>query len=241
MAIRLVVRLVFLSFFLANCSFPGFESTPADKTPTSKVIPELPTSTFQPENTLESFTTDTPVLINTPSPIETPVLPADPTPTLVPDVWYIIQPGTPLATYNTPHAVAGCSWLGVGGQVFGADSVPVFGLSILVGGTLDSYQVGSLGNTGMETNIGEGGYEITLADHPVDSSGTLWIQIVDSIGKPLSERVAFDTVNDCERNFILINFIQFVSPLPSCSSWTAYMPLITNRTSLLPTSTPLIR
>jgi len=238
MAIRLVVRLVILSFFLANCSFPGFESTPADKTPTSKVIPELPTSTFHPENTLEAYATDTPVLINTPSPTETPVLPTDPTPTLVPDVWYIIQPGTPLATYNTPHAAAGCSWLGVGGQVFGADSVPVLGLSILVGGTLDGYRVGSLGNTGMETNIGEGGYEITLADYPVDSSGTLWIQIVDSIGKPLSEKVAFDTVNDCERNFILINFIQFVSSLPSGSSWTAYLPLITNQTSLLPTPTP---
>jgi hypothetical protein len=126
----------------------------------------------------------------------------------------------------------------VGGQVFGPDTTPVFGLSILVGGTLDGYQVGSLGTTGMETNIGEGGYEITLADHPVDSSRTLWIQIVDTIGNPLSEKVYFDTINDCERTFILVNFVNYTPPLPQDSGWITHIPIMLKQATVLSTPTP---
>jgi len=213
-------------------------TTPEVETPTAEVVIEIPTLTAQPEITLETVLTDTPVIPDTPAFTDTPVLPVEPSPTPFPDVWYIIQPGTPLAVYNTPHEAAGCSWLGVGGQVFGQDTVPVLGLSILVGGTLDGYQVGSLGTTGMETNIGEGGYEVTLADHPVDSNGTLWIQIVDSIGNPLSDKTYFDTINNCERNFVLINFIHYQSSQAGSFSWPAYLPLITNRTGILSTPIP---
>jgi len=227
MLTKLAIRLVILLLFLVGCSFPWSGNTPESETPTPEVIIELPTPTTQPEVPFEDTATDTPGLIVTPIPIDTPGLPVAPSPTPFPDIWYIIQPGTPVATYNTPHEAAGCSWLGVGGQVFDPDTVPVLGLSILVGGTLDGYQVGSLGTTGMETNIGEGGYEITLADHPVDSSGTLWIQIVDTIGNPLSEKVYFDTVNDCERNFILVNFVRYTSTLPQGNGWITHLPIIT--------------
>jgi len=126
----------------------------------------------------------------------------------------------------------------VGGQVFDADTAPVIGLSILVGGTLDGNQVGSLAMTGMETNLGEGGYEVTLADHPIDSSSTVWIQIVDSIGNPLSDKIYFDTYNNCEQNFILVNFVRYLPLLPLGSGWPAYLPLITNQTGTLSTPIP---
>jgi len=140
--------------------------------------------------------------------------------------------------YNLPHAEAGCSWLGIGGQVFGEDTGPVLGVNILVGGTLDGYKVGSLGTTGMETNIGEGGYEITLGDHPVDSKGTLWIEIVDNIGNPLSAKIPFDTVNDCSKNFILINFTRYVPQAPTGSSGSTFLPLISHPLEPTPTTSP---
>jgi len=235
---RLAIQLVILSLFLISCSFPGGENTQQVVTSTSETIVESNTPTAHPEVTIEITQTNTPVQVATPIPTNTPALPVEPSPTPFPEVWYIIQPGTPLATYNTPHEAAGCSWLGVGGQVFGPDTTPELGLSILVGGTLDGFQVGSLGTTGMETNIGEGGYEVTLADHPVDSSGTLWIQIVDAIGNPLSEKVYFDTINDCERNFILINFVRYTLPLPIDGGWIAHFPIILKQSTVLSTPTP---
>src|SRR3972149_3071985 len=137
--------LIFLliCLFLTNCDYPGGGNTPARITSSPEIIPKLPTPTTQPQATVVATPTNTQVLQNTPSPTTTPDLPAEPSPTPFPDVWYILQPGTPLATYNIPHETAGCSWLGVGGQVFEADTAPVLGLSILVGGSLDGNQVGS--------------------------------------------------------------------------------------------------
>jgi len=229
---RFTIRLVILSLFMTSCTFPGNRNTPESGTSTPEVAVELPTPTIQPEATITTIATETPEQVVTPIPADTPELPVVPTPTSFPEIWYVIQPGTPLATINTPHEAAGCSWLGVGGQVFGPDTAPVLGLSIIVGGTLDGFQVGSLGTTGMETNIGEGGYEITLADHPVESNGTLWIQIVDTIGNPLSEKVYFDTVNDCERNFIMVNFISSTFPLPKDIGWFTHFPIIIKQSNI---------
>ena len=235
---RLVIRLIVLSLFLVSCSFPREVKTPESNTPTPEVVVELPTPTTQPVEPFETTATVTPIPVITPIPTYTPMLPVEPSPSPFPDIWYIVQPGTPLATHNTPHEAAGCSWLGVGGQVFGLDTLPELGVSIIVGGTLEGYQVGSLGTTGMETNIGEGGYEITLADHPVDSSGTLWIQIVDSIGNPLSEKVYFDTVNDCERNFILMNFVHYTPQWPQGSGWISHLPIMIQPSTIQDTPIP---
>jgi hypothetical protein len=92
--------------------------------------------------------------------------------------------------------------------------------------------------TGMETNIGEGGYEITLADHPVDSRGTLWMQIVDDKGNPLSERISFDTINDCDQNFILINFVRYQPPLAQGNGLMTYLPIVVNQLSFQVMPTP---
>jgi hypothetical protein len=235
---RCIITLVLLSLLITNCSLPRGGKTPEIKTSTPEILLKSLTPTKQTKVTSAANATDTPVHYATPTPIPTLKRPLKPTLTPFPEIWYIIQTGTPLATYNTPHEAAGCSWLGVGGQVFGFDTTPELGVSILVGGTLEGYQVGSLGTTGMETNIGEGGYEITLADHPVDSSGTLWIQIVDSIGNPLSEKKYFDTYKDCDRNFILINYVRYQASPPTGSGWPAYLPLITNRTVIQSTPNP---
>ena len=233
---RVVCRFILFSLIITSCSIPGIGRTFISETNTPEAIPVKFTPTVQREKP-KIDQTDTPVLPVTPKVTNT-TRPLQPSPTHYPDPWYMIQPGTPLATFNTPHEEAGCSWLGVGGQVFGMNTIPELGVSILVGGTLDGYQVGSLGTTGMETNIGEGGFEITLADHPVESSGTLWIEIVDSIGNPLSNKTFFDTVNDCERNFILINFVRYTPSMPQGIGWKAFCPILMNRSSILNTPIP---
>jgi hypothetical protein len=238
MITKLVIRLLLFLVFLTGCSFPSGGKTTEGVTPSPEKVLERITPSVQPSLTVEVTTTDTTVPQYTLTPTNTPELAAALSPTPYPEVWYLIQPGTPWGTFNTPHQAAGCSWLGVGGQVFGTDAAPVLGLSVLVGGTLDGYQVGSLGTTGMETNIGEGGYEVTLADHPVDSSGTLWIQVVDTIGKPLSDKIFFDTYNDCDRNFILINFISYLPPLHPGMSQPVYFPIISDSSNFLSTPIP---
>ncbi len=236
MKYRFIYRYLVIIFILTSCSFPVSKNPLESKTETPEYTPGEIISTT-PQDTPNIVNTKTPPVPVTPKPTKTSRS-ITPTPTIYPDPWYLIQEGTPIATYNTPHESAGCSWLGVGGQVFGVDGVPELGVSILVGGTLNGYQVGSLGTTGMETNIGEGGYEVTLADHPVDSSGSLWIQIVDSIGNPLSKKIYFDTVNDCNRNFILINFIRYTSQSTPETLWNLYCPILMNRSSIQDTPAP---
>jgi hypothetical protein len=223
MKIRTIIGLAVLCALLVSCDLPGLETSSETESPATSPTNTIPSGVEAP--------TETP-LADTTTPIPTVELPPIATATSFPGVWYMPQPGTPLATFNIVHETAGCSWLGVGGQVFGLDAVPVTGLTVLVGGTLDGYQVGGVGMTGMETSLGEGGYEITLADHPSDSTGTLWVQVLDENNAPLSDKIGFDTVNDCDRNFILINFIRSPMPFPSGNSWLIYLPVLLKQTSL---------
>ncbi len=98
--------------------------------------------------------------------------------------------------------------MGVGGQVFALDSSPVKQLVVELGGTLNDQPVSQLSLTGAATQWGPGGYEFALADHPIDSSGTLWMRVLDLNGDPISNRIYFTTYNDCSKNVILINLIE---------------------------------
>ena len=152
----------------------------------------------------------------TPTSTTTALLPqieANPQPTLIPSpepiYRFIVQAGTPVMTGNFVNPNAGCNWMGVGGQVFGKDEKPISGLIAEVEGSLDGKPVLFLGLTGGSTVLGPGGYEITLADNPVASEGSLTLQLYDLNGLPLSEKVPFDTVageERCEKNLIIMNF-----------------------------------
>lgn len=91
------------------------------------------------------------------------------------------------------------------------DGAPVLGLIIEVGGLLDGKRIGNptlLQATGLATAYGDAGFEVKLADEPIASEGTLWIQVLDQAGLPLSAKISFDTYQDCERNLIVIYFKQ---------------------------------
>ena len=136
---------------------------------------------------------------------------------------YIPQIGSPAWLTNFAHTELGCNWLGLAGQVLSSDDHPIKNLIIEVGGSLEGSEVIGIGLTGLATDYGSGGYEIVLADHVVNSSRTMWVQIHDITGKDLSNKIFFDTFDDCGRNLILLNFVQARAILRE------FLPLLNNR------------
>ena len=143
--------------------------------------------------------------------------------TLTYEPLYIPQIGSPVWLPNFAYPELGCHWMGVAGQVLSWDDLPIRNLIIEVGGFLEGSEVLKIGLTGLASIYGPGGYEIILADHSADSRQTMWIQIHNLAGEDLSDMLYFDTFADCERNLILINFVQAKAFLKE------FLPLLFNQ------------
>lgn len=169
-------------------------------TPTSRLtLP--PTWTLGPTDT--ATPTETPPPSQTPFPIVTPEGVATPSAS---GMSYILQ-GDPQLIQDFQNL--GCSWMGIGGNVVDLRGSPVAGLLIQVGGTMGGqlFETQTM-MTGIARQYGESGYEFKLADKPVVSNNTLWIQLIDQANLPLSEKIYFDTSDDCKKNLIVISFKQ---------------------------------
>jgi len=219
-----IYTVILLVPFLVGCTLPaptrsgGATATQISETqPSITLAPlsSLPTDTPEPENTatLESTETEAaaPQISASPTllPSETPA-PVSEQKSETP--FFVVQNGSPVATLNFVYPDKGCNWMGVGGQVFGMDSAPLEGYIVQVGGTLDGKDSLGLALTGGTTPLGPGGYTVKVSDQPIASQTTLWVQLFDVSGKPQSNKLYFDTYSDCERNLILINFVQVSSP-----------------------------
>jgi hypothetical protein len=128
---------------------------------------------------------------------------------------------------NFAHPEKGCQWMGLAGQVLDMEELPLTDLIVEVGGTLNDIPVMGLAVTGKAETYGPGGYEIKLWDSPLASDGTVWAQVFDLEGKPISSQIYFPTYDACEQNLILLNFVQSYM-LPD--NWV-YLPLIQNSKS----------
>jgi len=102
----------------------------------------------------------------------------------------------------------GCNWIGVAGQVFDLQGRPVMGVRVWLRGTFNGERVDLLSLTLESSPYGPSGFEFTLGDTPLNSTGQLSIQLLDQANIPISDRVYFDTYQDCQKNLILINFKQ---------------------------------
>jgi len=197
--------------------------------PTATATPQLvlpPTWTASP--TVEPTVTFTPVPSFTPLPSETPfslftasptiagptvgVSPGVPTATGSPaeGMPFVVGPGTPVGTSSlTFHPEAGCNWLGVAGQVFDLSGAPVSGQQVRIGGVLAGAVVDGLTLTGLTTAYGTVGfYEFPMGDEPVASQQSVWVQLIDQGGLPMSDKIYFDTFDNCDKNLIFVNFKQ---------------------------------
>jgi hypothetical protein len=124
-----------------------------------------------------------------------------------PEFPYRLQSGTPAALQNFLNS-DGCNYLGIGGQVFKLSGATVSGLVVEISGTLSGKNVLILGLTGNAQNLGPGGYELKIGSQPVDSKGTLNIQLFDLNGAPQTPLIPFNTYADCSKNFTLVNFAE---------------------------------
>jgi len=182
---------------------PTFTATiilqPATWTPTPTTSP-LPTRTKAPTWTSVPLVV-TPSITMTPT--VTPIIgTATITPTAMPasaDISYEAS--------TSMHADLACNWMGVGGKVMGADNKPLPFQTVQLGGNLNGKTITGIVLSGSNPAYGTSGFEFEkLGDHPIASTHTLWTQLFDNNGKPLTERIYFDTYNDCARNLVIILF-----------------------------------
>lgn len=181
-------------------------------TPTSRVILPptwTPTATLlpSPSNTARATATLPPTATS----FSLAELSATPTFTITPFIYrFALREGSPTAISNIYHPELGCNWMGVGGQALDMSGAPLIGLIVRIGGILPGVTLPDplISLTGVALNYGRAGYEFTLADHPIASLGSLWIQLLDQSGLPLSEQVFFETYDSCNKNLIIMDFVQ---------------------------------
>lgn len=216
----LAIGLVFLVVFLKPDT--GLNPFPP---PTLPVVMGFPTATVTPVRFLEPTWTPSPTIeptatytaqpTPTSAPTETPfflftVSPVPEETQTTGGMPFVISPGTPVSTSSGAfHPEEGCNWLGIAGQVFDLSGAPVSGQQVRIGGTLAGGVVDLLSLTGLANAYGRAGfYEFKLADTPIASRETLWVQMLDQAGLAMSDKIYFDTFDTCEKNLVFINFRQ---------------------------------
>ncbi|MGD0879498.1 MAG: hypothetical protein ABSA01_15310 [Anaerolineales bacterium] len=203
---------------LLPAAIPTAYHTP---TPTATIILQpptwTPTSTLQPSPTRTKAPTWTSVAaLITPTititPAATPVVTVASTGTALPVVT-AANTGTamPGASYvitrqasTTTHPDLACNWMGIGGTVMDVNNKPLQFQTIQVGGTLAGKAVTGQVLSGNNPVYGTSGFELKLADSAIDSTQTLWVQLFDNNGKALTDKIYFDTFNDCQKNLVMI-------------------------------------
>lgn len=175
---------------------------------------QLP-ATWTPPPALEP--TDTPTLlpsstlIPTFTPFGLPRATPDLKATLTPGGYaFVVKKGNQDAiSSETLRPGDNCRWMGVVGQVFDLRGAPVPGQFVYLGGTLAGGVIPEQPTiTGLLLQYGRGYFEFKLADMPVPSKGTLWLQVRDQAGLPMSDKYYFDTYDTCEKNMVVVNFQQ---------------------------------
>jgi len=171
--------------------------------PASTAMPTgTATYTAMPTGTATSTATDMPTSTSTPQPTFT----ATPAP-------YQLQLMNPYYLSNFTHTELGCDWLGVAGQIFSSGGQVQLDILIKAGGKLNGKPVEEemtmpLADSDIDLAYGPGGYELTLAFSPVNTESTAWIQLFSLGGDPISEKIYLTTFADCQKNLILMNFIE---------------------------------
>jgi hypothetical protein len=59
-----------------------------------------------------------------------------------------------------------------------------------------------------DRSYGPGGFELQFAESPAATEDQIWVQLFDLGGAPLSEKIFVATYDDCQKNLILLNFIE---------------------------------
>lgn len=179
----------------------------AAPTNTPEPIKLQPTWTASP--TLEVTPTQTPRPTFTPILTDTPFSLVPPTRTPKPTN----TPKAPITAVSVTrvestliHPDVACNWAGVGGTVVDSNNGHLIGTVVVLRGFLDGKSVDLTTVTGINKEYGQSGFEFVIGDAPIASSKTLYVQLVDQSGVPLSDKVEITTSADCAQNLVLIRF-----------------------------------
>ena len=202
---------------------PSFPTLPPEWTPTNTPQPDTdtPEPSETPTPTQTETTTATPTRIGagdtptatldpsiSPSPSATGPTPT-PSETVEPthtpsEFQFTLQDESVQYIRQFAYPDLDCNWMGIGGQVFDLEGNPIIGnLVHLEGGGLSIDAI-----TGTNSNYGPGGYEHSLDTTPRDTTDEFVVQLLDLGGAPLSDQIVVPTFADCNRNLILVNFVQ---------------------------------
>jgi hypothetical protein len=126
---------------------------------------------------------------------------------------YQVQVRNPLYLENFVHPDQSCDWMGAAGQIFNSEGSVVKDIVIRAGGTLNGVEIMEtmtmpLANPEDDKSYGPGGFELQFAESPFASEDQIWIQLFDLGGAPLSKKIFLETFDDCQKNLILLNFIE---------------------------------
>lgn len=180
----------------------------AGSIPSSTPEPIKLEATWTPSPTLEMTPTSTPPPTWTPIATDTPFSLVPPTRTPKPT-------STPKAPFSSTvtqvastliHPEAACNWAGVGGTVVDSNNAHLIGMVVVLRGFLDGKTVDLTTVTGINKEYGPSGFEFVLGDAPVASNKTLYVQLVDQSGLPLSDKVEISTSADCAKNLVIVKF-----------------------------------
>ncbi len=185
---------------------PGGRLVPTSTpTPAPATLPP----TWTPSPTIEATPTNTLIPTWTPFPTNTPFSLVPPTRTPKPTS----TPKAPFTAISVQqvdstiiHPDFACNWAGIGGTVVDANNSPVIGTVVVLRGSLNGNTVDLTTVTGINKEYGPSGFEFVIGNAPVASNKTLYVQLVDLSGLPLSDKVEITTSADCTKNLVLVKF-----------------------------------
>ena len=200
-----------LVFFNPNIALNPFspQRLEARLIPTPTITPLAMPATWTPSATPYIPATDTPRPTFTPAYSPTPFSLASPTATLKPSA----TPKVPFSakveyiSSGKYHPEFGCNWLGVAGIALDKNNAHLIYSQVLLAGTWNGQSINYTLITGMTPLLyGQSGFEFQLGSTPLDSTKTLYLQLRDQGGVPLSENVYINTYNSCSKNMAFITF-----------------------------------
>lgn len=175
---------------------PTATITPIQLEPTWTASPTIAlTPSDTPRPTFTPFSTDTPISLFPPT--------RTPRPTNTPKAPFSASTSQVESTLIYPDLA--CNWAGIGGTVVNANNSPIIGQVIVLRGTLDGKTIEQQTVSGINKAYGESGFEFVLGNAPVAST-TLYVQLVDLNGIPLSDKISVPTSSDCTKNLVLVRF-----------------------------------
>lgn len=175
---------------------PTATITPLQLEPTWTASPTLElTPSNTPPSTATSFPSATIVSLlpptRTPRPTNTPKAP--------------FSASTQQVESTIIHPELACNWAGIGGTVVNANNSPIIGQVVVLRGSLNGSIIEQQTVSGINKEYGESGFEFVIGNAPIAST-TLYVQLVDLSGIPLSDKISVSTSSDCTKNLVLVRF-----------------------------------